>query len=204
MKKILIAFLTYSLALQSNPQDAARLVNLADVMPTIEVECVYATYRNFTGQAVYKEPKCYLLKEVAAQLQQVQKELNQQGLGLLIWDAYRPMEAQKKFWELFPDDRYVAPPAMGGRHTRGTTVDLTIIKLSNKQPLDMGTGFDVFLERAWSDNQTISDEAKKNRALLKTVMAKHGFEQLKTEWWHFDYKGWQQYPPLDVSFDELN
>lgn len=190
----------------ASPKDAAKLVAINDVSPNIKIECMYATYNNFTGQRIYPAAffgRCYLLAHVAEQLHNVQKELESMGYGLRIFDAFRPMEGQRALWNVFPVPGFVANPAMGGKHTRGTTVDLTIIRLSDGEPLDMGCGIDVFIDRARSDYTNLSDEALRNRALLKNIMAKHGFTQLPTEWWHFDYEQWQNYPPLDVDFNEL-
>lgn len=179
------------------------MVDITKVNSSIKVDCVYATDNNFTGKVIYKESKCYALKEVAQKLDLIQKELEKRGLGLLIWDAFRPLPAQKKLWEICPDEKYVSNPAKGGRHTRGTAIDLTLVD-SKGNLLEMPTGFDDLSKKAWSDNNECSFEAKKNRALLKEVMEKHGFKQLPTEWWHFDYNGWQDYPVLDVDFDALN
>lgn len=206
--------LKYTLILLISPvvsyaqlNDVQQLVPVHDINPNIKIECMYATYRNFTGQQIYPEQfygKTYLLKEVAEQLSKVQEELEQQGLGLLIWDAFRPLEAQQKLWDCCPDSRFVFPPQKGGKHTRGTTVDLTIIDLATGIPLDMGSGFDVFFERSYSDCSTLSQTVQNNRTLLKQVMEKYGFNQLPKEWWHFDYKTIWEHEPLQVSFEELS
>lgn len=208
-KKIIsLLFCIFSIVAQ-HKKELPQLVSVRSINKNIKIECWYATYNNFTGQQIYPSPffsKCFLLKNVARALSNVQKELELQGLGLLIWDAFRPMEPQKKLWEVFPVEGFVAPPHKGGRHTRGTTVDLTIIHLETQQPLDMGTGFDVFIDRAQADNKDISQKAQSNRKLLQTVMGKQGFTVLPTEWWHFDYfteTTRDNYPPLNISFKEL-
>lgn len=200
-KSILLIFLGLHFQAQSH-----SLVAINSINSNIKIECWYATHNNFTGQRIYPKAffkKAYLLKEVAEQLSKAQKELEQEGLGLLIWDAFRPLEGQKKLWNCCPDSRFVFPPEKGGKHTRGTTVDLTIINLETEEPLDMGTGFDVFIDRSASECTTLSDLAKQNRKLLKTIMENHGFTQLPSEWWHFDYKNLFDYPVLDIIFDEL-
>ncbi len=203
-KKNLISVLLITASIFCKVDQAQKMVNLRTFIPNVRIDCMYATDRNFTGKVIYKEPKCYLLKEVAEQLKKVQAELNKKGLGILVWDAYRPMEAQKRLWEVFPDPRYVAPPDKGGKHTRGTSIDLTIIQLSNGKQLEMPTEFDNFTKKAWLDSDDCSDEAKKNRTMLITAMKKYGFEPIKTEWWHFDYKGWRDLPPLQITFDQLS
>lgn len=181
-----------------------HLVELTNINPHIRVHLVYATPENFTGKVVYKKcAKAYLLKEVAQALSEVQKELEQQGLGLLVWDAYRPLQGQQALWDVCPDERFVYPPHKGGKHTRGTTVDLTLVRLSDGVQLEMPTGFDSFTPQAASDYPHVSPEAKKNRTLLQSVMKKHGFSPIPNEWWHFDYKGWRDYPSLAIDFDEL-
>lgn len=181
----------------------SSLIDVTMLIPKIKTDIIYATNRNFTKKVIYTQPKCYLLKEVAGQLAKVQKELNEIGLGVLIWDAYRSLPVQKRLWDVCPDERYVGNPKKGGRHTRGTTVDLTIIRLADGKLLEMPTGFDDFTEKAACDSKDCSAEAKKNRLLLRVLMEKHGFSGIESEWWHFDYKGWQQYPVLSVEFDEL-
>ncbi len=183
--------------------DATQLVDVTKVIPNIKTDIMYATDRNFTGKVIYKAPKCYLLQQVAEQLAKVQKELNEVGLGLLVWDAYRPLPAQWRLWNVCPGPRYVGDPRKGGFHTRGTAVDLTIIRLSDGSLLEMGTGFDDFSPRAAFDCADISDEAKRNRLFLKNLMEKYGFANYKNEWWHYNYHGWQNCPVLQIDFDAL-
>jgi D-alanyl-D-alanine dipeptidase len=139
-----------------------------------------------------------LLKEVALHLRDVQEELGVMGLGLKIWDGFRPVAAQWKFWELVPDERYVSDPRKGGRHTRGTAVDLTLIT-KDGQELSMPSAFDDFSEKAHRDYAGATKEEIKNRELLQKIMEKHGFIGLPTEWWHFDLAGWESHPPLDTT-----
>lgn len=174
------------------------LVDIQSYIPTIVVELKYATPDNFTKEIVYRDPTCYLRVETAFCLRKVQDDLALSGLGLKIWDGYRSMAAQRKFWELVPDERYVSHPSKGGRHTRGTAVDVTLIGPDGKQ-LPMPTDFDEFSERAGRDYMGASLEAIQNRKFLEEVMGKHGFIGLPTEWWHFDLKGWENFPPLEVE-----
>jgi len=118
------------------------------------------------------------------------------GLSLKIWDGYRPFKAQEKFWKLIPDPRYVSNPKRGGRHTRGTAVDLTIIDKAGKE-LSMPSVFDDFSERAHKDYREASEQEIQNRELLKQIMEKHGFVGLPTEWWYFDLVEWEDYPPIE-------
>lgn len=189
-------FCVVSLFLCGLQSMSAELVNIQSVIPQIQIELRYATSNNFTGQIVYSSYECLPLKETALRLADVQAELEQSGLGLKIWDGYRPMAAQWKFWELVPDERYVADPREGGRHTRGTAVDLTLVNAEGKE-LSMPSGFDDFSEKAHRDYRGATPEEIGNRELLRTVMEKHGFSGVPEEWWHFDLVGWENYPPIE-------
>ncbi len=202
MKKLL--FLTLgipllSIRLQSSEFSTTELVDLQAFIPQVQIDLKYATPDNFTQQVVYTFPCCLLIKDAALYLKDVQAELEPMGLGLKVWDGFRPMAAQWKFWELVPDERYVSNPTKGGRHTRGTAIDLTLITKDGEE-LVMPSAFDDFSEKAHRNYMEASEEAIKNRKLLETIMEKHGFVGLATEWWHFDLAGWENYPPLDVTF----
>lgn len=173
-----------------------ELINIQSLVPQIQVELKYATADNFTGQVVYQFQECLLLEETILKLRDAQAELESMGLGLKIWDGFRPIAAQWKFWELVPDERYVGDPRKGGRHTRGTTVDLTLITKDGKE-LPMPSAFDDFSEKAHVNYMGASAEQIANRELLRTLMEKHGFVGVAEEWWHFDLVGWENYPVID-------
>jgi len=183
--------------LPGNLVDLARLPN-----PPIE-EIRYATEYNFISAQLYPFPAAFLQKDAAAALQKVQVYLTNRGLGLKVWDAYRPLSVQQKMWDLIRDERYVSDPAKNrGRHTRGTAVDVTLVDKRGSE-LPMPTDFDDFSERAYSDWTGASAAQKENRALLQEAMTQSGFEIYPYEWWHFDFHGWQSYPPLDLNFRDL-
>lgn len=184
--------------LQGEQPGASELVDIQSFIPTIEVDLKYATTDNFTGQIVYNFNCCLLHIDVALRLRDVQAELETVGLGLKIWDGFRPVAAQWKFWELVPDERYVSDPRKGGRHTRGTAVDLTLITIDGQELL-MPSDFDDFSEKAHHDYMGGSEEAINNREYLREIMERNGFIVLPTEWWHFDLIGWQNYPPIDFA-----
>ena len=152
---------------------------------------------------LYGHADAFLVKEVAQALSNMQKELCIQGLSLKIWDAYRPLSVQWKLWNRVQDTRYVSDPRKGGRHTRGTAVDVTLVNRKTNKELAMGTDFDDFTPRAWITCMELPEEILKNRKKLQRIMRKYGFRGIKTEWWHFDYKGWQKYPVLDMLFAQL-
>ncbi len=181
------------------------LVDIKKSIPTIAIDLRYATKNNFTGKQIYPvNAICYVHKRIIKPLKRVQKELRKKGLGLKIWDAFRPLAAQRKFWKLMPDERYVSNPAKGGgRHTRGLTLDCTLIDLKTSKELEMPTAFDDFSQKAHSNFMDIPKKAISTRKLLHDAMNKYGFYGIGTEWWHFDYKGWRDYPVLKIDFSDL-
>lgn len=194
---LLTSFLSSSLYAEANHDE---LVDVQSIAPDIKIDLKYATEDNFTGQIVYDFQCCLLVREAALRLRDVQSELESRGLGLKIWDGFRPVAAQWKFWELVPDERYVSDPRKGGRHTRGTAVDLTLITLDG-QELSMPSAFDDFSEKAHRNYMDCSEEEIGNREFLQEIMERHGFSGLSTEWWHFDLIGWESYPPIDFTLN---
>jgi zinc D-Ala-D-Ala dipeptidase len=178
------------------------LVDVWKLDTTIILDIRYATTNNFTGKQVYDEAKFFLRTEPAQKILEVQKELKSLGLSLKIFDGYRPLSVQKKFWEILPDERYVANPEKGSRHNRGAAVDLTLIDKDGNE-ISMPTPYDDFTEKASRNYMDLSSQIIINRKFLEDLMIKYGFEGLPTEWWHFDFKGWEKYEVLDVDFKEL-
>lgn len=160
-----------------------ELVLLKDVDSTILTDIKYATADNFMGKQLYQEPICALREPVAKALARIQAELQQENLGLLVWDGYRPPSVQRKMRDKFPLDGYVA---IVSNHNRGAAVDLTICD-ANGVPLDMPTEFDDLSKRANHDSPDCTKQQKQNREKLKAIMIKYGFRPLQTEWWHYDF-----------------
>jgi D-alanyl-D-alanine dipeptidase len=183
-------------------------VYLKDIIPGIQLDMRYYGSNNFLGTRVdgYQQSVCIITKSAALALKNVQEELNRFGLGLKVFDAYRPQMAVDQFvrWaddphdiktknEYYPDlnkqelipEGYIA---MKSSHSRGSTADLTIIDLATLNELDMGTRFDYFSPKSWPDNLSVSPAQRANRMLLQQIMLKHGFSPLKEEWWHFTLK----------------
>lgn len=183
-----------------------RFVYLSDVIPDITIDLRYYTDNNFIGTPIdgYLAPKCIITKDAAIAIKKVQDELKTYGLCLKIFDTYRPQQAVDHFvrWandyadtlrkaeyypnvkknELIPD--YIASKS---GHSRGSTVDLTIIPLNsnNNEQIDMGGTFDYFGKVSWVNNLEISPNQRTHRMLLQTLMIKHGFKSYSKEWWHF-------------------
>lgn len=183
-----------------------KMVDLRKLVPTIVLDLRYATTNNFMGRVMYPPPvnHTYLRAPAAKALAAVQEELKQKGLGLKIFDAYRPYSVTEKFWELVHDDRYVADPKKGSGHNRGIAVDLTIIELASGKEIAMPTGFDNFTDSAHQDFMQLSQEVLQNRKLLRETMEKHGFKYFETEWWHFSLPDAAKYDVMDLTFNELD
>jgi len=178
------------------------LVDVKKLDSTIVLDIRYATENNFTGKKIYDEARFFLRKEAALKILEVQKELQRYGLSLKVFDGYRPLSVQKKFWEIMPDERYVADPKKGSRHNRGMAVDLTLVDKEGKE-IPMPTPYDDFTEKASRDYFDLPSQILINRKFLEDIMVKYGFSGFPTEWWHFDYKGWEKYDILDVEFSEI-
>ena len=183
-------------------QPNSNLIEVTKQNPNIVLDIRYATKNNFLKEIVYPEARCFLLYKAAVKLDSIQKELETIGLGLKIFDGYRPLSVQKKMWRVFPDDRYVANPKTGSRHNRGAAVDLTLVD-SLGHELKMPTEYDSFKEEAHHSFKFKNKTIMRNRWLLKTIMEKYGFKSIKTEWWHYDLVGWQEYEIMDVPFEEI-
>jgi D-alanyl-D-alanine dipeptidase len=191
------------------PQEAnkrkADLVELTKLDKTIKLDIRYATANNFVGRAVYPEARAFLQKPAAQAVVKVNKELRKHGLGLLIFDGYRPWSITKLFWDVVPEDKrkFVADPTKGSKHNRGCAVDLSIFDLKTGKEIPMPSSFDEFSERASPDYAGGTDEERSNRDKLRHLMEAAGFTVNPNEWWHFDYNGWQEYAIYDIAFDEV-
>lgn len=181
-----------------------KLVELKATIPEIVYDLRYATTNNFTGTLLYPSGEStYLRLLPARELAAIQSELKEEGLGFKIFDAYRPYSVTVKMWDLIKDERYVANPAKGSGHNRGLAVDLTLIHLATGQELDMGTAFDNFTDTAHHVFRSLPDATLKNREKLKTIMEKHGFTALPTEWWHYYWANDGRYGVMDLEFRNL-
>jgi len=174
------------------PEDG-DLVRVADYIPGIRQELRYATEDNFTGQQVYDFSEAYLRYGTVKKLAKVCDALKEQGFALRLWDGFRPLSAQEKLWEIFPDANYVSHPVTGKRtHCRGNTVDVTLVELETGMQLPMPTDYDDFTALADRDYSDCPADAAENARLLEDTMIKYGFRPLFSEWWHFTDE--QDYP----------
>lgn len=162
----------------------------------IRLDIRYATTNNFTKAQIYDCPRCLLRPAAAAAIAKAHDNLRKQGYGgLKMFDCYRPRPYQQRLWDKVPNPDYVTPPAKGSMHSRGAAVDLTIVD-RNGQELDMGTPYDFFGVEAHYDYTRLSPKVLANRRLLRTTLEAVGFEGIRTEWWHFSYRG-QNFPLSD-------
>ena len=178
----------------------ADLVAVVDYIPGIYTELRYASDNNFTGQAIYDFSDAYLRYGTVQKLASAQESLETAGYSLLIWDAFRPVSAQFKLWEICPDPAYVANPEKGySSHSRGSTVDITLVTLDG-DPVEMPTDFDDFTAMADRDYSDVSDEAAANAGLLEEAMTAAGFKPYSAEWWH--YSDTEPYPVEETFIPE--
>ena len=186
--------------LEKSLQDQG-LVDIEQEIPGIEVELKYSTEDNFFKQDVYGDlTRCYLQLLAAEMLAKAQKALQEEypNLSLLVYDGVRPIRVQQILWDGLdkPDSTkplYVSDPKIGGLHNFGVAVDLTILDLKTRKPLDMGTPFDYFGYPAYPDRELQMLAEKKitkaqvaNREILRKVMKGAGFTGIGSEWWHFN------------------
>lgn len=177
-------------------------VSLPEFIPGIVLDVRYATANNFTKHVLYPHPAAWLRVKPAEALRKVQAELATKGLGLKVYDAYRPFTITCSLWHYTTDRRYTASPRKGSHHNRGLALDITIIDLRTGNELPMGTSYDNFTDSAHHAFTKLPADVLANRRLLKGLMWKHGFNFIPTEWWHYHWRD-KNYDVLDIPFDEL-
>lgn len=182
------------------------LVDAVSYDGRIHTDIRYAGDNNFLGEPVYAEPRAFLQRPAAEALGRVAKRLAPQGYGLLIHDAYRPWYVTKVFWDATPDESrmFVADPSQGSRHNRGAAVDLTLYAFSDGAPVEMVSGYDEMSARSLPDYPGGWEHQRQRRDILRNAMESEGFTVYENEWWHYDYKDWQEYPILNKTFEELD
>lgn len=196
----------FTMLLPRNTIQTHELIEIKELDPSLKLDIRYATKNNFLGRAVYKEPKAFLQKKVAEELIKINKELKNKGYALLIFDGYRPWSVTKIFWDETPIEKrnFVADPEKGSMHNRGCAVDLSLFDLKTEKEVEMPCPYDEFSERAYPSYTDGSKEELKMRDFLIFEMGKSNvFKVNQYEWWHFDYKGYEKYPILDLPFEDI-
>jgi D-alanyl-D-alanine dipeptidase len=184
-------------------RESNGMVNVADMDCSLIIDLKYATNDNFTNAAIYPINVCVLQRETALKLINANKEFKELGYRIKIWDAYRPMYVQRIFWDIVHDERFVANPNKNGsRHNRGTAVDVTLVD-SLLRELKMPCEYDDFSDKAFRNYESMNDEEEKNINLLTSVMNRHGFLTIDTEWWHFDDSNYSIYEIIDVKLEDF-
>lgn len=180
------------------------LLDLEILIPNLKKDVKYATTDNVTKHVLYETPGVFLRLPAANALRNVAVELALNGIGLVIYDGYRPYAVTKKIWEFVLDEDFAASPKTGSRHNRGCAIDLGLYDLKTGELLEMPTVFDDFTTKAGHAYQDLFLSIRANRALLRSVMEKHGFQVLESEWWHYDFRDWKKYDLMDIPFTELH
>ncbi|MBR0157239.1 MAG: M15 family metallopeptidase [Clostridia bacterium] len=208
-----------SMVFEKATMDPSGFVLLSDYVPGIIQEIRYFSTYNFIGERIdgYEEPCALLTKEAARALKSVANEMAVRGLRLKIFDAYRPACAVKHFvlWGIEDQDIRMKPYfypdlekqelfiqgyiAKLSSHSRGSTVDLTLLDMQTGRELDMGSPFDFFGEISHPDYRGITDEQFASRMILQRVMVRNGFRPLDCEWWHFTLES-EPYPNTYFEF----
>ena len=160
------------------------LVEITEATHEILLDIRYATDDNFTGRPVYARPGCYLNFEAEILLRRAVALARPLGLGLKLFDAFRPSEAQWRLWNHRPDPEFLADPRRGSPHSRGAAIDLTLLDAAGAE-LDMGTGFDAFTPLSHHGNTDIPPAAQRNRLVLMGLMTAAGWDFYRNEWWHY-------------------
>jgi len=183
------------------PSQTARLVDVRSVDRTIRVELSYNSPHNAFGRRFYKSNTALLREPVARRLAKAQAALRKRGLGLKVWDAYRPTSVQRALWNARPDARrkYLTHPRKGSKHSRGAAVDVTLVDASGRE-LKMPTPHDEFSPRAHRGAlRGVNSMARRNARILERAMRSAGFIPNRYEWWHFSARDWARFPIADAS-----
>jgi D-alanyl-D-alanine dipeptidase len=202
-------FLNSALAQSSLPNSVTEkndkvndttFVNLKSYSNAFVFDMKYATDDNFLKAKVYDCAECFLRLKTVKALIKANTKLAQKGYKIKIYDCYRPLDIQKKMWEIVPNPKYVANPKTGSIHNRGGAVDISLVTLQG-EAVDMGTDFDFFGEKASHLYQDLPKNVLQNRKLLKSVMISAGFNSFDSEWWHYNLKAGLKNPVSNVKWE---
>lgn len=174
-----------------------RLIEVTpENVPGVVLDLRYATTNNITGMVLYPEAKAYLRQETIRKLRRVSRELKEEGYRLVIWDAWRPADAQRALWQAKPDGKFLTPPSKISRHRRGTSVDVSLADMDGKI-LSMPSEFDEFNAKADEDFSDVPKEKAQRARTLRNIMFKAGFSGVPDEWWHYDLRDWADFEAIE-------
>lgn len=198
-------------ALAASPPDEpgpfrdSELVEVATLEPGILLDVRYSTTNNFMSSVFYDEPRVFLQRPAAEAVVRAHRALAEHGFGLLLHDGYRPWYVTKMFFDATPESQklFVADPANGSRHNRGSAIDLNLYDLATGLPADMVGTYDEFSPRSFPNYPGGTSRQRWQRELLRRVMEAEGFTVYEAEWWHFDHEDWREYALQNATFDQL-
>lgn len=182
-----------------------ELVEVTSIEPGIRLDVRYATTNNFMSSVFYDEPRVFLQRPAAEAVARAHRALAPHGYGLLLHDGYRPWYVTKMFWDATPESQklFVADPASGSQHNRGSAIDLNLYDLATGQPVEMVGGYDEFSPRSFPDYPGGTSRQRWLRELLRRTMEAEGFTVYEAEWWHFDHDDWREYGIQNATFDQI-
>lgn len=183
-----------------------QLVDLAGLDPTLKLDIRYATFANFLGRPVYGMARAFLQREAADALLRVHQSLRAVERGLVVFDGYRPSSVTRIFWEELPEDKriFVAHPDRGSVHNRAMAVDLSLYDLGTGAQIEMPSDFDEMTPRSYIDYEGGSPQAIRERHTLRSAMEAQGFQSIPLEWWHYNHPGWEEFPRMNWTFEEVD
>jgi len=186
------------------PKSPPDLVELASLDPTLRFDIRYATSNNFMGLPLYERSEAFLQRPAAEALVRANQRLAKLGLGIVVFDGYRPWRVTRLFWDATPEDAhvFVADPSKGSRHNRGCAADIGLYDLATGRELVMTSRYDEMSPRAYADYPGGTARQRWLRAKLREAMEAEGFSVYPQEWWHFDYKDWKDFGIGEPSFTD--
>lgn len=181
------------------------LIDITTVIDNVKLDVRYATTNNFLDVPTYSMAKSFLQRPAAMAVAEANAKLNKMGFGLLVHDAYRPWYVTKIFWDATegPERDFVANPQNGSKHNMGSAIDLTLYDLETGEPIKMVGTYDEMSDRSYPHYMGGTSLERWHRDLLRIAMEEVGFTVVYNEWWHFDYKDWEKYPILNLTFEEI-
>ncbi len=190
---------------EPGPFRDSELVEVTSIEPGIRLDVRYATTNNFMSSVFYDEPRVFLQRPAAEAVARVHRALAEDGYGLLLHDGYRPWYVTKMFFDATPESQkiFVANPANGSRHNRGSAIDLNLYDLATGEPAGMVGTYDEFSPRSFPDYPGGTSRQRWLRELLRRTMEAEGFTVYEAEWWHFDHEDWREYAIQNATFDQL-
>lgn len=191
----------YKKIVRLSPDD--ELLDMRKLLPDAQFDVTYATSNNDHKRPLYDSPDVFMRKPAALALLRANDLLHKRGFGMVLFDGYRPYAVTVLFYERHPDTTYVADPAKGSKHNSGMAIDLSLYDLATGGRLPMPTPYDESSPRAFHNYNGGDKEALANREILKEVMVEVGFEIYPWEWWHYDFKGWQNCYKYDLPHSVL-